>query len=132
MAAEPGKAIFSLLTNDSTVTGLVGTRIYPNTLPNQSTYPAVIYSQVTEEFDPSKDGPVPTGVFQYQLDIYADTYPTAQNISNAVKSVLDWYTGSVGGQTISRIRKGDESDDIWEDEKELFHVVQNYSISIKT
>lgn len=131
MAAEPGKAIFELLSNDTTVTGLVGTKIYPNIIAQQTTYPAVAYSQVSEEFDSSKDGPIPTGRFTYQFDIYADTYPTAQSIANAIKSTLDWYTGTAAGQTISRIKKGDESDDIWEEDKEYFHVVQNYSITIK-
>lgn len=131
MSAEPGKAIYSLLSNDVTVTGLVSTRIYPNQLPNQATYPAIIYSQVSEEFDSSKDGPIPTGIFTYQFDIYASTYPAAQNIANAIKSTLDWYTGTVAGKNVSRIKKGDESDDVWEDDKELIHVVQNYSIRLK-
>lgn len=129
--AAPGKAIHSLLANDATVSGLVSARVYPNTIPTTVAYPAVMYSKVSEEFRESKDGPIPTGRYTFQLDIYAETYTIAQDITDACASVLDWYTGTVESQNISRITKLDESDVTWEDDKELFHIVQDYNLRLK-
>ena len=45
MSLETG--IYSVLTSDGTVSGLVGTRVYPDIMPQGVTYPAITYQRVS-------------------------------------------------------------------------------------
>lgn len=127
---NPGTAIYNLLKDDASVGALIGDRIYPGIIPDGVTYPAVTYSELSQVFDETKDGPLPTGQHGFDVDIYAYEYAGAQSIASAIKSALDWYTGTVNTVVIERIRLIDQTDLPYEDEKELFHIAQEYSIRV--
>lgn len=126
----PATIIYTLLKDSSTVGALIDNRIYPSVIPADTPYPSVTYSELTQQFDDTKDGPIPTGVHDFDVDIYAKNYASIQAISTAIKSVLSWYTGTVNTVNVERIMFIDQSDLPYEEEKELFHAVQQYSIRI--
>lgn len=125
--ASSGKAIYTLLAADAAVTALVGTRIYPNTLPQVSAYPCIIYGQVDEQYLETKDAAILNG-YRQQIDIYAPDYAMAQAIAQAVKTALHWTRATIEGLGTLRLKLLDASDALWEDEKQLFHVVQDFAL----
>lgn len=127
---NPGTAIYRLLRDDATVGAIIGDKIYPGIIPESIAYPAVRYSELSQVFDETKDGPIATGEHSFEVHIYSLEYSQAQRIATAIKSALDWYTGTVNSIVIERIRFTDQSDDPFQDEKELFQITQEYSIRV--
>lgn len=91
-----GAAVRALLIADLGVTALVGTRIYPNELPQGVGLPAVVYTIVSDVSENSFTGDTSeTGSFtHFQIDCYAraigsvGAYSRAHSVKAAVKSVL--------------------------------------------
>ena len=128
------EAVYQLLDQDSAVVALVGTNIFPGTIPQKNGYPAIVYSQLGEDRIETKDGPIMNG-HRFTLEIYADIddpaggYPKAQSIAKAAKNLLEWYTGTVDGTTY-QIRFKDQEDAPIEDAPEAFKIMQDYSLRV--
>jgi len=125
-----GTAINTLLKADVGVDSLVGDRIYPAIIPAKVVYPAVVYSELSQVYEYSKDGREDSGNHSFDVDTYAKTYKSAHEIATAVFEALDWYTGTINTVAINRIWKAEQSDVIYEDEKELFHISQTFNIKL--
>jgi hypothetical protein len=54
-------AVYQLLVGDAATVALVGTNIFPGQIPQKNGYPAIVYSQLSEDMIESKDGPIATG-----------------------------------------------------------------------
>ena len=67
--ADVGKAIRTRLLSVSAVTDLVSTRIYPLTLPQGVTMPAVRYQRVSGNSDPHVRGTTGAATARLQFDI---------------------------------------------------------------
>lgn len=128
------EAVYQLLVGDTTVVSLVGSKIYPGLRPEQSGFPCVVYSQLSENRIETKDIPVKNG-HRFSLEIYAAEndasggYPKAKQIAQACKNLLEWYTGMVSGYTY-RIRFVDENDAPFEESPEAFKIIQDYSLRV--
>lgn len=127
---NPGTTIYNLLKDSVAVGAYVGDKIYASIIPEGVAYPAVAYSELSQRFEETKDGPLNTGEHEFQVDVYSYEYRQCQNIASAIKTELDWYTGTVNTIEIGRIRFLDQSDDPFTDEKEVFKITQNYSIRV--
>ncbi len=99
VAANIENVIRALLIADPTVTGLVGTRIYPEVLPQNPTYPAITYDTITEDED-SHDI---VRLDRIQYSCFATTSDGAKALRRAVKDCLKGYTGVYLGFEIIRI-----------------------------
>jgi hypothetical protein len=122
------EAVYYLLSRDSAVTALVGSKIFPVAEPQQDGYPAIIYSQLDDDEILTKDGPQVNGQ-RFSLEIYGETYSSVQNVAKAARALLRWYTGEISGTTY-RISYQDQQDMRQEEETENFGVVQDYSLRI--
>lgn len=87
MAAE--KVIRSVLANDATVSGLVGTRIRPRVAKAKETLPYVVFELTAADPWFAADGPTGTGVFTYEFRCFAATPLGATDLQNAVRIALD-------------------------------------------
>lgn len=88
-------AIFSRLSGDATVSGLVGTRIYPQTLPQEPTYPAITYDRVsTRAIQCRGNGSYKAS--RWQFDCYAITYLGAEALGQAIEDSLTTWTRASG------------------------------------
>lgn len=125
MSKSIGTAIWQILRDDAAFMTSIASKVYPVQLPPSVSYPAVVYGQVSENSISTKDGPVRDG-WRWQIDTYASTYASAQEIAQALRSRLDWYTATLPEAGTIRISFIDQSDNIYEDEKELFHITQDY------
>lgn len=84
----------ALLNADTTLTSLVAGRIYPVLLPESPTYPAITYRTVS-----SLPAYTLTNVIYVQTRVefcaWASTYAETQSILDALRVVLDRYTGTL-------------------------------------
>ena len=88
-------AVQAVLANDSGVSALVSTRIYPDHLPQKTpTYPAIVITLIDETSVIHMGGMSGLGDARIQVDCYANTRLGAAALSDAVRLSLSDYTGT--------------------------------------
>ena len=121
----------SILTNDPTTTGLVGTSIFTGpvdqTMETQASliYPMIVLSQVTEV-----QRTVPLGVrdTQVQLDIWSrNDQLELENVYEAVIAALSYQSGSQGSAYIFWQRLGGAVD-MFESERRIWHRACSFTV----
>ena len=103
-------ALYTLLTSDSSVAALVGTRIYPLLVPDGTTLPAVAYQQISLVPRKTHSGPNALLHERYQLTVHASGYDSARTVRRALRDCLDGYVGDVGMVHIQEIQVQNEYD----------------------
>ena len=88
-----GKSIYSILSNDSEVNSLVGNRIYPLILPENTALPCVVYERTflnsyTKDYRVFSDNTV-------SLTILSEDYATSIDIAGAVDNALKNYQDAI-------------------------------------
>ena len=99
-----GKAIYSILTSDSDVSAIVGTRVYPQIAAQGAAFPFVIY--VLQDTSPSdtKSGVSTLDEVRYDIVVASETYAEVSDLTNKIRTALDRYTGTVAGVVIDSIQ----------------------------
>ena len=87
MSLETG--LRAALLADGTVSGLVGTRVYPEVMPHDVTYPAISYQRVSTVRTQFLTGVDDFTQVRLQVDCWASSYADAKSLANAVKSAID-------------------------------------------
>jgi hypothetical protein len=97
----------SALTSATSVTAIVGTRIYPLVLPTDPTLPAIDYKFVAGSNTPTMDS---MGVQKYRVEVncWGDTYGDAVSLRYAVVKALSGYTS--GNTSIQYLMPQDDFD----------------------
>lgn len=93
-------AVYDLLRNDATVAGYVGTRIYPDQIPQEAAYPAIVHFKTEVETLAVKSAPTTNHRISLQIEVFCDTFGEGENIADAIRSVLDGYSGISAGINI--------------------------------
>jgi len=88
-----GKTITSILTNDSALTALVGTKIYPILMEENTKLPAISYliTEINAEY--FKQGWAGDAA-HFQIRIFAKSYAEANTVALAVRSALERANGT--------------------------------------
>ena len=128
---EIGKAIYGLLSGASSVTDIVSSRIYPVSVPQFANFPFVVYTTTDTEPTMTKDGSSPLDVITVQIDMYANDFDTNTSLAGAIRSTLDFYTGTINGQAIQRITLMNNSDGDYNEDLGVFYLSQDYQIRLK-
>jgi hypothetical protein len=81
----------------SGVVALIGTRFYPDRLPEEPTLPAVTYQQVSTLRLSQHTGAVAGGQVRMQYTVFALTRASARAIAAQLVAALDGYKGTMGG-----------------------------------
>lgn len=121
------EGLFSVLTSDSAITGIVGDRVYPLLMPQSGTIPAIVYSQIGRREDVSlcsADGKIRATI---QIDSYSKQYRTSKMLADAVRSVLVDFTGAMGDARVATVIL-DQELDLDDPEPGLFRVSQTFFI----
>lgn len=126
-----GKLTYSLLSNDSTISSLVGDRVFPVQVPQNASYPVIVYQHDSQVPSNIKDGPSPLDVVGLSLVIYAGAYSTAQSIADKCRELLDYYSGTVEGVQVDKISFSGQSDNDFVEEYGFFVVEQSYQARLK-
>ena len=88
MGIEAG--IYSRLSGSTAITALVGTRVYPQVVPQGASYPNIAFSVATDEVIHSTTGPTTLRQASLEVDCYSqNSYSTAISISEAVIEQLN-------------------------------------------
>ena len=124
-----GAAIYSLLVNNSAVSALVGTRIYPELAEEGAFAPYIVYSVVSNTPSDTKDG---TPIDEAQLEIFSvgNTYAAANDLADKVRAALDRKSQIVVGTvTVQSIHYTNEVVEVSE-KRDLYISVQDYTTRI--
>jgi hypothetical protein len=103
-------AVVALLRADTTVYGLVATRIYPSYAPHNYTPPVIVYTRLSASRVRSADGSTGMVATNIQLSCWAATKAESETLSSAVQSCLDDYSGTSDGIVIDVISMDNELD----------------------
>lgn len=125
-AATIEEAIHDILVTDSSVKAIT-TRCYPSTLPQNPTYPLILYAKVTGERINDLSGPSGMAHPRFQIEAWAETYAAAKTLANAIRVCLNGYRGIVGTVWIGSCLIQSERD-IYEPEAACHRVVMDYAI----
>jgi len=112
-----GDTVFTALSNDATVSGIVATRIYPNKMPQGPrpvNFTAIVFQVISDVPANALTGSSTNRLrnARVQIDCYAKLYDDAQTLADAVDAVVT--TTLNGWREMSR--------DLYEDEPELHRV----------
>lgn len=118
------KAIRSILVNDSTVKAIT-TRCYPAKIPQDPTYPLILYYKVTGMRDHHLQGPSGLAHPRFQVEAWAITYDAAKALANAIRGALDGYTGTQGTVVIGSTIMESERD-YYEDAVSCHRVIMDF------
>lgn len=97
-------AIVTRLEADTTLTGLISTRLYPNEIPQGDTLPAVFYMTVSDVKDHFLTGQSSLESPIIQFTVYASTKAGAAAVASAIKTSLRDYQGTLSDSTVDCIR----------------------------
>lgn len=104
-------ALRTILINDSAVSNLVGSRIYPLRATQDVEFPAIVYRRIsTTGRDLTHSGPVTSATARFQFDCFSDSALQAKQLATAVLRALQDYSGTVIGETIMRAQCVNEAD----------------------
>jgi hypothetical protein len=105
-------ALYNLLSNDSGVSNLVGTRIYPVLADEQEVEPYLVYQVVSAPRTNTLQAPMDVVQARVQVTCWATSYYGAVQLKEAVRACLSGYRGTEAtSQTvIEYIAMEDEGD----------------------
>lgn len=121
-------ALYSKLTGDATLSGLMSSRWYPLWLPQDPTLPAGVYRRVTTSQDMAHDGAIDIEWLRMQLDIYAESFADVREVANAVRDCINGFSGTVDSTKVWSVIFDNEVDD-WTDLTEVYRITQDYHIN---
>lgn len=87
--SAPIKIVYSILSNAAGVTSLVGTRINPVRIPQESAFPAISYNLVSIAANPTNSGHSRTEFARVQVNVYATSFADAIELSTQVRVAFD-------------------------------------------
>lgn len=109
-------ALFAILTQGSpnAVAAIVGTRVYPDVLPQNPVLPSLRYQRISTPRSQYRalDGRAGYAAPRFQIDCYDLTRTAALALAQAVYGLLEGFTGTVAGLRVDFISTEDERGDI--------------------
>jgi hypothetical protein len=112
----------AVLLADLTVASLASARIYPLTLPQNPTLPAITYQRISAPKGLTLDGPELT-TERLQVDSWATTHAAVRQLSDAVRAALHGYSGA-SAQLVELLNESD----YYEQEVKVHRVRADYRI----
>ena len=98
MSIETG--IVAHLQADGTVSGLVGTRIYPLQIPQEASLPAIAYQRISGRATYTQGGDSGPEWARIQLTCHGATYSAVKALAAAVRAALSGATGAMDDVTV--------------------------------
>ena len=108
------EAIYSILSGDSGIAAVVSTRIYPVTLPQQATLPAIAFTRISTGRSLHHSGTGQIAESSFQISCFSTNVKSAKSLAALVRAKLHNYVGTVGSDVIQRTEVVDEGPDLWE------------------
>lgn len=131
------KAVFALLSGHAGLTALVGTRIHRQLLPQEPTYPAVVYTRTASVLVASLGRESGLWRSTISVDCLAETESGAEAVALQVRDALDHQSGLIGwpvnaspyaGQLQIQAIAHLDSTDNYDDELEIHAVTEDFEV----
>lgn len=126
------KGLQTFLEAQSTITSVVGTRIYPQHLPRNSSYPCLTHQLVSRTYGHHLSGVTGLSTARVQVDCWGEKLSDVETLAEAVRVALDGYFGTIGDVTVAFVQLDNEQDlsEAPQDESEqwLYRRTQDYLI----
>jgi hypothetical protein len=116
-------AIKTYLLTKTSLTNLIGQRIYYSTLPQTPTYPAISFFRISNIRQHNLD----IGSVYYQFDVWSLTYIQSVEISNEIRLALQREKRVISGVTMIQGVFLNEQD-FYESDVKIFHVALDFKI----
>jgi hypothetical protein len=136
MIDAPEAFLYARLTSQTSVSSLVGTKIFPLIAPTGTALPLVIYQRVGVQATDAQSlaGPLGGRVVTMQFTSYDTSYTSVKTIARALRLQLDGWTGTTGSVTIQRTILQSEADgvDMPQDDQMLpfYNVSQTFDFRV--
>lgn len=129
---SPEVVLRSALVGTTSVTSLVGTRIYPVLAPASAALPFATWRRTGIEREQTLASPMGVPRVTVDFSIYGSTYEQARDVADAFRVTLDGYGGTVGTVEVKQVSLENESDDFVQlngaDIPPVYSVTQTYDI----
>lgn len=120
-----GKSIYYLLSNDTGVTNIVSTRIFPSRIPQIKDFPAISYHQINNVPTDQKDGVSGFDKIDFDINCWSKDYAQINILADAVRTALDRVKITSQGITIDTIVFVRETDD-YSDPAEIYKKILEF------
>ena len=119
-----GKAVYGILSANSGVTDLVGTRIFPEIAEQEAATPFIIFQLQSVAPEDTHDGPSKLDEVRFEFLCYADTYEKAAEVAVKVRAALDRVSGTYNGVNVESVQFNDVDIDIEYDPRRYSQVLK--------
>ena len=99
---SPETFVYARLLADATVSGYLGTKVFPVMAPMGTSLPHATYQRIGVSREPSLNGPTGEPVVTVHVTTFASSYYDLKQIARAIRLAIDGYTGIYGNCTIQR------------------------------
>lgn len=118
-------ALVAALTAETTVSALVGSRVFPPGGRQGSAYPYVIYQRISTQGAAYLDGPANLEWPRIQIDVWGTTAKSASDAAEAIRTFIDNVERSGAGVTFTATFQDQRGPDI-DEETRNFRVSQDF------
>ena len=129
---SPEGVLRQALIDDATVAGEVGNRIYPVLAPSSADLPFITYRRVGIEREATFTGVMGVPRVTVEMACLATTYEAARELADAVRQVLDGYSGTADNTEVKHVHLENELDDFVQltgsDLPPVYQVTQTYDV----
>jgi hypothetical protein len=123
MSAE--SVVYALLTGAGAVTSIVGTRIYPEVLPEKQPTPAIVYEQISS----TRTGAIAVDALagshltrtRVQINLLSSDHAVTRTLRAAVVAALQFQRGVIGGITVHSVLHAGEGPVSFDQALGLYH-----------
>jgi len=126
-----GKLIYSRLSTDGEILAYVGSKIYPDIVPQNVQYPFVVYAIVNSLPVDFKDGQSNLEEITLQVDVYTQNYDDTQILSNLIRNRIDRFVGTLEGVEVQSIKYVRQSSQVFNAELSVYWVSIDFMIKMK-
>jgi hypothetical protein len=126
-----GKLIYNRLSTDGNILSYVGTKIYPDIVPQNVQYPFVVYTIVNSLPVDFKDGQSNLEEIILQVDVYTQNYDDTQELSNFIRNKLDRFVGTVEGVEVQSIKYMSATSQVFNAELSVYWMSIDFKINMK-
>jgi hypothetical protein len=126
-----GKLIYSRLSTDGEILAYVGSKIYPDIVPQNVQYPFVVYTIVNSLPVDFKDGQSNLEEITLQIDVYTQNYDDTQILSNLIRNRLDRFVGIVEGVEVQSIKYMSATSQVFNAELSVYWMSIDFMVKMK-
>lgn len=126
-----GKLIYNRLSTEGAILAYVGTKIYPDIVPQNVQYPFVVYTIVNSLPIDFKDGQSNLEEITLQIDVYTQNYDDTQDLSNLIRNRLDRFVGIVEDVEVQSIKYMSATSQVFNAELSVYWTSIDFRINMK-